>query len=92
MSIPLFLACLWVVAATVVAFLPMRRQYVPGIALLVAAPVLIIWIGVVHGIWIALAGLAAFVSMFRNPLRYLWRRARGEKPELPKEFRREAGE
>ncbi|WP_137699802.1 DUF2484 family protein [Marimonas lutisalis] len=88
MSLPLLLGCLWVVAATVVAFLPMRRQYAPGIALLIAAPALIVWIGFTHGMWIAVAGLAAFVSMFRNPLRYLWRRAKGERPELPKEFRK----
>lgn len=88
MSLPLLLGCLWVVAATVVAFLPMRRQYAPGIALLIAAPALIVWIGFAHGMWIAVAGLAAFVSMFRNPLRYLWRRAKGERPELPKEFRK----
>jgi hypothetical protein len=83
-SLSLFLGCLWVVAATVVAFLPMRRQYAPGLALLIAAPVLIGLIGYEHGWIIALAGTAAFVSMFRNPLRYFWRRARGENPELPK--------
>ena len=34
MAAPLILACLWVLAATVVAFLPMRRQFAPGLALL----------------------------------------------------------
>jgi len=28
-------------------------------------------------------GTFAFVSMFRNPLRYLMRRLRGERPEIP---------
>lgn len=84
MSLPLILGALWVVAAAIVAMLPMRRQYVPGVALLIAAPLLILWIGYAHGwIWAAL-GLAAFVSMFRNPLRYFWRRFRGERPELPR--------
>lgn len=88
MSLPLFLGAIWVIAATVTALLPMRMQYVPGLSLLIAAPVLLIWIGVEHGWWVAALGLAGFVSMFRNPLRYFWRRARGEQPELPKEFKR----
>lgn len=88
LSLSLLLGCLWVVAATVVAMLPMRRQYVPGVALLIAAPVLIGFIGWQHGWIFAALGLAAFVSMFRNPLRYFWRRARGEAVELPPEFRK----
>ena len=80
----LVLSALWVVAATIVAFLPMRHQYAPGIFLLLAAPALIFFIGRELG-WLA-AGLAllAFLSMFRNPLRYFWKRARGQKPEIPK--------
>ncbi len=80
----LVLSALWVIAATIVAFLPMRSQYAPGIVLLFAAPVLIFFIGRELG-WLA-AGLAlfAFLSMFRNPLRYFWKRARGERPEVPK--------
>ena len=88
MSLSLILGCVWVVAATVVAMLPMRRQYVPGLALLFAAPVLIGFIGYQHGAIFAALGFAGFVSMFRNPLRYLWRRARGQRPELPPEFRK----
>ena len=73
MSLSVALAIAWVFASTIVAFLPMRAQYVPGFALLVAAPVLIVFLGYQHG-WIAGAGaLAAFMSMFRNPLRYFWR-------------------
>lgn len=88
MSVPLFLGCLWVLAATVTALLPMRRQYVPGASLLLAAPVLLIWIGMAHGwLWVLL-GLAAFGSMMRNPLRYLIARARGQEPELPPQVRR----
>lgn len=77
-------ACLWVVASAVVAFLPMRRQYVPGIALLIAAPLIIIWLAYDYGWWVALIGLFGFVSMFRNPLIYIYRRLRGEHPEVPK--------
>ena len=74
MSVALITGALWVVASAIVAMLPMQRQYVPGVALLIAAPFLILWIGWVHGwIWVA-AGLFAFLSMFRNPLRYIWRK------------------
>lgn len=69
------LACLWVLAATAVAFLPMRRQYAPGLLLLGLAPILLVWLWAVHGGWVA--GLAAlgFVSMFRHPLIWLGRKA-----------------
>ncbi len=78
MSIPLVLGALWVVASAIVAMLPMQRQYAPGVALLALAPLLILWIGFAHGwLWTAL-GLFAFVSMYRNPLRYFWRRFRGK--------------
>ncbi|MEM8979297.1 MAG: DUF2484 family protein [Pseudomonadota bacterium] len=86
MSASLILGCLWVVAATGVSFFPMRRQFAPGMFLLIAAPVLLAFIGYQHGIWITMIGLFAFVSMFRNPLRYLWAKARGLNPELPKEL------
>ena len=87
MSTPLTLACIWVLAATAVALLPYRRQMVPGLALLVAAPVLIVWIGVDHGLWWALAALAGFVSMFRNPLMYFGRKALGRPARAPDEGR-----
>jgi hypothetical protein len=86
MSWSVVLACLWVIAATVTAFLPMRRQFVPGITLLIAAPLLIVWLGYDHNWWLAGLGLAGFLSMFRNPLIYLIRRAMGQKPELPREL------
>jgi len=61
----------------------MRWQYVPGVLLLLAAPVLLFEIGKVVGIWASVAGLAAFVSMYRNPLRYFWKRLTGQTVELP---------
>jgi hypothetical protein len=73
----LIAGALWAIAATIVALLPMRMQFPPGIILLISAPVLILWIGATHGwIWAAL-GLAAFLSMFRRPLWYLVRKAVG---------------
>lgn len=83
MSLSLLLACLWVLAATCVAFLPMRAQYPPGIALLIAAPVLLVWLAMDHGVLLAGAGVFGFVSMFRNPLIYLARRALGKTSEVP---------
>ena len=75
----------WVFAATGVAMLPMRLQFPPGLVLLIAAPILIIWLGLDFG-WLASVGaLVAFLSMFRNPLRYYWRKWRGLETEHPLE-------
>lgn len=77
MSLSVYLAIGWVFASTAVAMLPMRLQYVPGVALLIAAPGVIGFLGFQHG-WLAAVGaVAAFVSMFRNPLRFFWRKWRG---------------
>lgn len=74
MSLPLLFACLWVIIAAIVAFLPMRVQMIIGPVLLLAAGGLIGWIGVRHGIWIALLALLACLSMFRKPLFYYGRK------------------
>jgi hypothetical protein len=63
--------------------LPMRRQYAPGLALLVLAPVLIAWLGRAYGVWLSAVALFAFLSMFRRPLYYLGRRAIGLPVERP---------
>lgn len=88
MSAALIAGCLWVLAATVTALLPMRHQYGPGVTLLVAAPVLIAWIGWQHGVWIGVAAMAAFLSMFRNPLIYFARKALGLPVHMPSELER----
>ena len=62
----------------------MRRQYIPGITLLALAPFIIVWLAVDYGWLLGVIGLFAFLSMFRNPLLYFYRRARGERPEVPK--------
>lgn len=77
MSSDLIAGALWVIASAVVAMLPMKRQMLPGVLLLAAAPVLLIWIGSAHGWLWAAFGLFAFASMFRNPLIYFCRRALG---------------
>lgn len=83
MSTPALLAIFWVFVATGTALLPMRYQPWPGIPLLIAAPVLIVWLGAVHGWWISGLALAAFLSMFRRPLFYLIAKLRGQNPERP---------
>ena len=74
----------WVLLATVTALLPVRFQYTPGVTLLVLAPFLIVWLGYDFGWLWGVVAFLGFVSMFRNPLKYLYARARGSKPELPK--------
>ncbi|WP_413717269.1 DUF2484 family protein [Silicimonas sp. MF1-12-2] len=71
MSLSLISGAFWVLAATLVAMLPMRLQWVPGLALLLAAPVLLAWIGLDHGPGWIVAGALAFISMYRRPLGYL---------------------
>ena len=70
-SPPLAGGIAWILAASLVAALPMRRQFAPGFLLLLAAPVLVAWIGAVHGVLPAAFGVFAFLSMFRRPLRHL---------------------
>lgn len=83
MSISLIYGSLRVLAAAIVAMLPMRMHYVPGVALLIFAPILLRWIALNHGLWLFVFGMFAFLSMFRNPLIYFSRRAKGETTELP---------
>lgn len=82
---PLVVGAVWVLAATLVALLPMKRQFLPGMALLLAAPTLLVWIGWTHGwMWLAF-GLFAVLSMFRRPLQYYLARLAGRTggPPLP---------
>ena len=90
MSTSLILGCLWVIASTITAMLPMRRQMVPGIALLLAAPVLLWFIAYEHGLLVFALTLLAAVSLFRNPLIYFARRAMGMPVTLPKDLQPEA--
>lgn len=83
MTLSAALAVLWVFAATAVAMLPMRLQFRPGMVLLVAAPVLIIWLGLDFGWLVGIGALAAFLSMFRNPIRYYWRKWSGRETAPP---------
>lgn len=79
----IWLSIAWVFASVAVAMLPVRRQFVPAGALLLTAPVLLVMAGMQYGWVFSLLGFAAFLSMFRNPLRYIAARLRGEHPEIP---------
>jgi hypothetical protein len=85
MSWSLAAAIVWVFGSAITAMLPMRRQYPPGITLLVLAPFLIGWLAYDYGIWIAVLGVLAFASMFRNPLIYFAKKALGIPVSLPPE-------
>ncbi len=76
MTLSLILACLWVLAAALVALLPIRMQYAPGIVLLALAPLLLTYLSLQHGPWPVLVGLAVLISMFRRPLMVLLRHLR----------------
>lgn len=84
MSGSVIAAALWVLAGTATAMLSMRRQYVPGLALLLAAPVLIGWLWHDFGWVVGVIGTLAFLSMFRRPLLFLIAKARGQNPEIPR--------
>ena len=73
MSLSFVTGAVWVVLAKIAAMLPLRFQWMPGLALLLAAPAILARIGIDHGWWWVVAG--TFVSMFRKPLRNFARRA-----------------
>lgn len=86
MKSSLILLFLWVIASALTAMLPMRRQFIPGVALLIMTPFMLAYLGYQYGLWVALLGFAAFLSIFRNPLKYLVRRALGMPVKLPREL------
>ncbi|MGR3803662.1 DUF2484 family protein [Marinibacterium profundimaris] len=85
MTLSLTLALIWVLASTIVAFLPVERQFRPGGLLLATAPLLIWGLARDFGPVAGILALGAFVSMYRNPLRFLWARMRSRLDEGPAE-------
>jgi hypothetical protein len=79
-----WLCLIWVFLSATVATLPLRMQFIPGAILLVAGPVLIVVIGFEVGFVFSVIALAAYVSMFRNPLLFLLAKLRGQSPEVPR--------
>lgn len=85
MTPSLIAGALWVLAATLTAFLPIRKQIIPGTILGLGGLGLLIWIGAENGwIWTAL-GFLAFASLFRNGFKVIPMLLRGEKIEIPDE-------
>ncbi len=80
---PLAAACLWLIAANLIAMLPSRDHHWRAAYVLIALGIpLLGWVTFVAGpIW-GLALLAAGASLLRWPLIHLWRRLRrrGEEP------------
>ena len=74
MSMPLALACLWLVVANLLAMIPSRDNHWTRAYVLMALGVpLLVWIAWEHGVWIALLVLAAAMSLLRWPVVYLLR-------------------
>ncbi|MBY6153269.1 DUF2484 family protein [Vannielia litorea] len=78
MSLLLIAALLWIFAATATAFLPMRYQLVPGLALIFGAVVLIGLFFAEFGPLPGVLALAVFLSFFRRPLGHLIRKLTGK--------------
>lgn len=79
----LIIAIIWVFCAVAAAMMPMRWQFRVVPVLAAAAVMIMSMIAMTYG-WVAFGlAVAGFVSMFRHPLRYVWRRIRGEKVDLP---------
>lgn len=83
MSASLIATCLWVLGCTLTAFLPMKRQYIPGLTLLIILPFMLAFLAYQHGPWVPLAVLVAAISLFRRPLfhllQWLYARLKGAK-------------
>ena len=80
MSAPLILACLWAVAANLIAILPSRRNHWPAAYALIAAGIpLLGWVTYAHGPWIGLLVLFAAMSVLRWPVYHLFRRIFGRR-------------
>ena len=74
MSGSLLAACLWAVAATVIAMLPARDRHWRAAYVLITLGIPILgWVTYQNGPWAGLVVLAAGASILRWPLIYLWR-------------------
>lgn len=71
---PLILACLWFVAANVIAILPSRDHHWRAAFVLIGLGIpLLGWLTWKHGPLIGVLVLLGAVSILRWPLLYLWR-------------------
>lgn len=73
MTLSLILACIWAIAANVIAMFPSRRNHWPAAwALIVVGIPLLGYVTYENGPWIGLIALFAGASMLRWPVRYLF--------------------
>lgn len=63
--------CIWALATMGLAPLPIKYQILPGIGLLLALPVLLVWLARDHGALPVVVCIFAAVSLFRKPLKAL---------------------
>ena len=74
MSAPLVLACLWLVAANLLAMIPSRdNHWTRAYALIACGVPLLGWLTVTHGPVVGFIALAAGASVLRWPIVHLWR-------------------
>ncbi len=67
-------ACLWGIAANVLALLPSKDNYWTRAYVLIGVGIPVLgWVTYQNGPWVGLAVLLAGMSMLRWPLRYLGR-------------------
>jgi hypothetical protein len=77
--IPLALACLWLIAANVIAMFPSRDHHWRAAYALIAVGIPVVgWVTWANGPWVGLLVLAAGASVLRWPVIYLWRWLRGK--------------
>ncbi|SDD16423.1 DUF2484 family protein [Ruegeria marina] len=81
MSLSLILACVWAVAANVIAMLPSRDHHWRNAYMLIAVGIPILgYVTYENGPWIGLVVLAGGMSVLRWPVIYLGRWLRRPRP------------
>jgi len=74
MTLFLGAACLWTVAANVIAMFPSRRKHWPAAyALMVFGLPILVGVLYQNGPWVALLVLVAMMSILRWPVFFLWK-------------------
>ncbi len=74
MTTSLILACLWAIAANVIALFPSKRNHWPAAYVLIALGIPILgFVTYQHGPWLGLLVLVAAMSILRWPVIYLVR-------------------
>ncbi len=74
MTLSLILACLWAIAANVIAMFPSKRNHWPAAYVLITIGIPILgFVTYQHGPWLGLLVLVAAMSILRWPVIYLVR-------------------